>query len=191
MLPTCSNLANGRLPRRAGLAPLPGFARSKKLQAEVSSRPQRKFCQRSPRKPIVSCVARPAPGLKTSTRSTPPLFGPSYSSSQELVEHRRCAAVGECVPGEVGSPGSGGRQCTAITLCIHVQARTVLRAERIGVNQRGDRKERSWSSRAASSPRSGACEICRRTSLLDLRPASGRSSPPPICTEPSAWTQGE
>ena len=58
-------------------------------------------------------------------------------------------------------------------------------------HQRDNRKERSWSSRAASNPRSRACEICRRTSLLDLRPASGRPSPPPICTKPSTRTQGE
>ena len=51
--------------------------------------------------------------------------------------------------------------------------------------------EKSGPAHAASNSRSRACEIRRRTSLFDLRSASGRFSPPPICTEPSAWTQSE
>ena len=40
-------------------------------------------------------------------------------------------------------------------------------------------------------PRSRACEIRRGTTVLGLRPASGRSSPPAICTKPSTWKKGE
>jgi hypothetical protein len=86
----------------------------------------------------------------------PPLYRPPGIVA--LVEHRRCSWKSLRKPAP--SLEQKGSESTSETI------------------------EKSGPGHPEPRRRSRACEICRRTSLLDLRPASARPSPPPICTKP-------